>query len=462
MAAKTRAITASPHGGPVKLLLPFVLTAVMAATVTAAEPDEPAPEADSFSGEGDWGDDWGDDDSWGQEQPGGWTPLSGFVEAAAGSRWDRDENVGRYGTLLDLRWRAESGWENDWLTATAKGDLLLDGITNKLEVDIRDLSVAFSPLNSLDVRAGRQVLTWGTGDLLFLNDLFPKDWVSFFAGRDDEYLKAPSNSLRLTQYNSFINIDFAWTPEFTSDEFITGERFSYFSPLTGGITGGEPLPQVEDPESGFSNGEFALRLFRNVSGVEYALYGYYGYFKTPSQVTGPMQLTFAPMTSVGGSVRRTLGPGLFNVEASYYYSRDDEDGTDPTIANSQVRFLAGYEWEAARNFNVGLQYYLEHVVDYDELIANSPAPEFEPPENRHVITTRLTYRAMQEKLTWSLFSFWSPNDEDAYLRPVVTYRASDQWTSTLGLNLFAGKDNYTFLGQFEDNTNAYLRVRYNY
>ncbi|MFW6031595.1 MAG: hypothetical protein ACOC9T_03300, partial [Myxococcota bacterium] len=32
----------------------------------------------------------------------------------------------------------------------------------------------------------------GTGDLVFLNDLFPKDWRSFLLGRDLDYLKAPS------------------------------------------------------------------------------------------------------------------------------------------------------------------------------------------------------------------------------------------------------------------------------
>ena len=147
---------------------------------------------------------------------------------------------------------------------------------------------------------------------------------------------------------------------------------------------------------------------------------------------------------------------------SYYDSRDDSDGTDPFILNSQFRFLTGYEWEAARNFTVGLQYYLEHVVDHDELIANSPFPQFEPPENRHVITTRLTYRAMQEKLIWSFFAFVSPSDNDAYLRPVVSYRLDDKWTGTVGLNLLGGQDPFTFLGQFEDNSNAYLRVRYNY
>ena len=411
----------------------------------------------------DWDDEWDDnwDQGWETEQS-GWLPLNGFVEAAAGTRWEEDEHVGRYGTLLDLRWRLESGWDNDAVSIMLKGDVLYDGIEQDFELDLRDVSLAFSPVASLDVKLGRQVLTWGTGDLVFLNDLFPKDWVSFFAGRDDEYLKAPSNSLRLTQYNRFVNVDFAWTPRFTPDNYIDGERFSFFSPFDGRPTGREPPISVDRPSTTFSNGEFALRLFKTHNGVEYALYGYRGYFKTPSRVTAPWQLAFAPMTSLGGSLRRPLGPGLFNVEASYYLSRDDRDGTDPLVANSQLRFLAGYEWEAARNFNVGLQYYLEHIADHDRLIENSPTPQWEPPENRHTLTTRLTYRAMQDKLTWSFFAFWSPTEYDTYLRPVVSYRVDDHWTGTLGLNLFAGDEPFTFLGQFQDNSNAYLRVRYNY
>jgi hypothetical protein len=428
----------------------------------AADPfgvDSPVddPRVDDPWGEED--DDWGD--GW-EEESRGWVPLSGFVEGAAGTRWDKDEGVGRYGTLLEARWRLESGWENDAVSIVLKGDVLLDGILEEVDLDLRDISIAFSPVDSLDMKIGRQVLTWGTGDLLFLNDLFPKDWVSFFAGRDDEYLKAPSNSFRMTQYNQIANVDFVWTPKFTPDEFIRGERFSFFSPFDGMIIGSEPPIEFDEPSSSFSNGEFSLRLFKTHKGVEYALYGYRGFFKTPSQITAPRQFTFAPMTSLGGSLRLALGPGLFNVEASYYFSRDDRDGTDPLVFNSQLRFLAGYEWEAARNFNVGLQYYLEHVADHDKLIDNSPIPQYEPPENRHTITTRLTYRAMQDKLNWSLFAFWSPNESDAYLRPVVSYRADDHWTMTFGLNLFAGDDPWTFLGQFQDNSNAYVRVRYNY
>ena len=246
---------------------------------------------------------------------------------------------------------------------------------------------------SADVRVGRQVQTWGTGDLVFLNDLFPKDFVSFFAGRDDEYLKAPGNSVRLTWFSRPVNVDFVWTPVFAPDEYLTGERFAFFSPLAGSIVAPDPPLSAEEPDKDFSNGEFALRLFRTVEGREYALYAYRGFFKQPSALNDELEPAFAPLTSLGASVRQPLGKGVFNAEASWYFSRDDRSGSDPLVPNDQLRFLLGYEWEARPNFTVGLQYYLESTRNHGKLVANSPFSEFEPDQHRHLLTNRLTYRA---------------------------------------------------------------------
>jgi len=206
--------------------------------------------------------------------------------------------------LEELRWRVESEWNPGKLTLALKADAGYDGISESFEADIRDLSAAFTMGQSVDVKVGRQVQTWGTGDLVFLNDLFPKDWVSFFAGREDEYLKAPGNSIRLTRFSSVVNIDFVWTPKFEPDNYLTGERFSFFSPLAGGNVAPEPPLSAIEPEDSISNGEFALRLFRTVKGREYAFYAYRGFFKTPTALTASLQPTFAPMTSLGASLRQ--------------------------------------------------------------------------------------------------------------------------------------------------------------
>lgn len=221
------------------------------------------------------------------------------------------------------------------------------------------------------------------------------------------------------------------------------------------------MSAIEPPRT-IDNGEFALRLFRTIEGREYAAYAYYGFFKQPSALTENLLPTFAPLAALGASFRRPAGPGLFNAEFAYYESRDDRGGTNPLIPNGQIRFLAGYEWEAATNFTIGLQYYLEGTLDYDALIANSPAPQFEPDEHRHLITNRLTYRVARDKFTYSLFTFWSPSDSDFYLRPQFTYRHSDRWTLSAGAGIFAGHDPHTFFAQLEDAGNIYLRLRYNY
>jgi len=407
----------------------------------------------------DSGDDW--DDEWDEDNQTGLT-WTGFVEGALGSRRDTDPQVGRKGTLREIRARVETGWANDSVAVGFKGDALYDDLIEEFDIKIRDLTFSFSPGKNLDVKLGRQVLTWGTGDLLFLNDLFPKGWVSFFAGRDTEYLKAPSNSVRVNWFTHPVNIDFVWTPVFEPDNFLTGERFSFFSPAAGRKVAPNPPLSADRPDHRFDNGEFAVRLYRTIRETEYALYGYRGFFKQPVGLDTQLMPVFPPMTSLGASLRRSQWSGLVNAEVSYYFSRDDRSGTDPLIPNDQFRLLLGFEREAITNFTVGVQYYLEWTQNHGRLIDNSPTPGFEPDEYRHLFTTRLTWRTMMDKLIWSLFVFYSPSDQDYYLRPRLTWRHSDQWTFDAGINLFGGTSEHTFFGQMDDNNNAYARIRYHY
>ncbi|MEJ2172992.1 MAG: hypothetical protein P8X59_09385 [Woeseiaceae bacterium] len=402
-----------------------------------------------------WDDeDWGDDD-----EAAAW---AGFIEAGLGTRLNSDPLLDERNTLEEVRWRIESEWQPGSATVSFKADAAYDGIEAGWDAEIRDLTAAFTLAEDYDIKLGRQVQTWGTGDLLFLNDLFPKDFVSFFAGRDDEYLKAAGNAIRVTRFSEMVNVDFAWTPVFEPDVYLTGERYSFFSPLAGeNIAPRPPLTAVE-PDEKPANGEFALRLFRTFESREIALYAYRGFFKQPTALTADLEPTFAPLTAVGASLRQPLGPGLLNVEGSYYRSRDDRDGSDPFVPNDQLRMLAGYEWEARPNFTVGLQYYLEWTGDYSRLIDNSSSPEYEPDEFRHLLTNRLTYRIGRDRHTLSLFTFFSPSDSDFYLRPSYSYRHSDEWSLTAGGNLFGGSDAHTFFSQLQDASNLYLRVRYHY
>lgn len=400
----------------------------------------------------DW-DDWGDD---AEDEPATGLQWTGFAEAAYGLR--RDDEPQR-STLAEARARAETEWLHNAFTVGFKGDINADEVDEQVDLDLRELNLKFTLAEKLDLKLGRQVLTWGTGDLLFLNDLFPKDFVSFFAGRDDEYLKAPSTAMRLTWYGSAFNTDFVWSPEFEADDFLTGERFSFFVPAVAEIIAPDPKLNPDDPSRSLNNGELALRLFKRRHSVEYALYAYRGFFKQANAVTDDGVATFAPLNVYGLSARGPLRLGVFSSEFAWYDSRHDRDGDNPRIPNSQARLLLGYEQELVTNLTGGLQVYTEWTQHHGAQRANSFIPDVEAEQWRNVLTLRLTYRTRRDTVNYSLFAFLSPTDEDYHLRPNIEFRLSDAWNFSLGANLFGGSDGHTFFGQLEDNSNIYLRLR---
>jgi hypothetical protein len=406
----------------------------------------------------------GEDDDWGDEgSP--TVEIHGFVETAAAARVTEDDTQPDDVVLGEVRFRLDLSHYSDRSDFTFKGDFTADDVTRDVEIEIRQAVITFRARDWLDVRAGRQILTWGTGDFVFLNDLFPKDFVSFFTGREDEYLKAPSNSVKFTVYSGVVNTDIVWTPVFEPDGFITGERLSFFDPSAPGIvssvTMGQLLETVRPPRQ-LEDGELAARVFRTIGGYEVALYGYVGFSKQPEAFDAGANLpTHSRLAVYGGSVRSNLFGGIGSLEGAYYDSFDDRRGDDSKIPNSEVRGLAGYERELFANFTAGLQYYVEWIQEYRRLITSSPAPAFEGEEARHTVTARLTYRLFQQTLTLSMFAFVSPNEEDVHLRPLVSHKWSDSVSIAAGANIMLG-DDPTFFGQLQDNSNGYVRIRYSF
>jgi hypothetical protein len=392
--------------------------------------------------------------------------IHGFLEAAAATRVVDDDRSADDFLLGESRGRLEVGVERPKAKGRLKVDFIGDALLERVDIDLREAWADFTLGTAFSLRAGRQVLTWGTGDFVFLNDLFPKDFQAFFIGRDDEFLKAPSDSLKLSFFLEGVGLDVVYNPLFAPDRFITGERLSFFF-FPGGDRAGPssdatPL-DAQTPQADVENGEWHTRLYGTVAGWELAAYGYVGFFKQPLAFD-PMDgtLLYPRLSVYGGSVRGLVFGGVFNVEGAFYHSWDDEDGTDPFVPNSQARALVGYELEVLPKLTIGTQYYLEAILNHGDQIENSPLPQFEPEELRHVVTLRVTYMALSDNLTLSLFGFVSPSEEDAYIRPKVSYKITEAVQATLGGNILLGQDIFTFFGQLENNTNVYSRLRFTF
>jgi hypothetical protein len=343
-----------------------------------------------------------------------------------------------------------------------KSDFYHDRVEEDFNVDFREGYIDFSD-DKFGIRLGRQIFTWGVGDLLFINDVFPKDWEAFYSGRPLEYLKQGVDAGKFNLYTDFASLEFIVIPHFTPDNMPSAGRFFFFDPYPNIMN-----REVKKPKTTFGNTEYALRIYRSLGGADITAYAYKGFYRAQAMradnFTSPAAIShfYAELGVYGASLQESALGGVVNAEYGYYDSMDDRNGKSPGIENSQSKFLIGYQKAFPSDFTVGLQYYGELMHQYSQYEDNLPSAFARKDQLHQYIASRLTKLLKYQTLKISLSSFYSPDDKDFLIMPEASYNFTDNLLVMLGANIFGGIDNNTALGQHNKNDNVYITVRYSF
>ncbi|MEW5925351.1 MAG: DUF1302 family protein, partial [Candidatus Zixiibacteriota bacterium] len=226
--------------------------------------------------------------------------LSGFLQGLYGGGLDSRNPTSSELTASETRMQMRLESYTEGAEFFGRLDFVYDDYNDpSYDFELREGYVKFKVGNNMDFKIGRQIITWGTGDLIFINDLFAKDYNSFFTGRDDQYLKAPQNALRAALYTGPGTFSLVYTPRFTPNRIPTGERLSYFNPMVGAIVGGEEnYFEGRMPEAKFKNGELAARFSRYIGSADIALYFYHAFYKNPMGMDMINMAAFYPRLNV--------------------------------------------------------------------------------------------------------------------------------------------------------------------
>ena len=344
--------------------------------------------------------------------------------------------------------------------AQVKVDFYHDAIARLNGIDIREMFADYS-IGKFDFRLGRQVITWGLGDLVFINDLFPKDWKALFSGQPMEYLKVGVNGAKLTFSDSPVSAELAIVPFFQPDNLVTADRFFFLDPFKGVSNRTE-----DSPDANLENMELAFRTFGTLADYEISLYAYRGFGHMPSAYRDSLLagvVYFYPELSAYGLSLQKAGYGsVLSLEYGYYDSRQDRSGTNPMIPNSFHKFLIGLQRQGRRDFTYSFQFYDEYMAQFDEYETSAPQGFAKQERFRTMLTARVTQLLKYQTWKLSLFTFYSPTDADYYLIPETQYKFSDRLWLTIGGNVFGGEKESTFFGQFNRNDNLYSILRYGF
>jgi hypothetical protein len=398
--------------------------------------------------------------------------IGGFLQGLYGGSTENDNPTSTEYTASESRLQLRMEHFGDGAEVFGRLDFVYDGAdSSKYDWELREGYLKFRAGNNFDFKVGRQILTWGTGDLIFINDVFAKDYRSFFIGRDDQYLKAPQNAVRVSYYNPLGALEVVWTPRFTPNRLPTGERLSYYNPFAGQIVGTGLSPQYYFdpplPEATFKNGEVASRFSHQFGYFNTALYFYHGFYKNPRGAValgpGDYMPVYPRLNVYGASVRGQIWGGILWIEGGYFDSRDDKNGDNPMMPNSSATAMIGYERQVATNLTVNGQWQFDYMTDHDKYVEGQemmggPIRD----EVHHLLTTRITKLLKSETVKLSGFVFYSPDQEDVYARLSTQYKYTDQVTLEAGANIFTGSYDWTEFGQFQLDDNVYAKVTYGF
>jgi hypothetical protein len=124
--------------------------------------------------------------------------------------------------------------------------------------------------------------------------------------------------------------------------------------------------------------------------------------------------------------------------------------------------MFGYDRQLWTDFQLGVQGYYEWIADHYAYVEALQPGAFVRDEWRQLYTLRMTKFLKYQTVQLSLFTFWSPTDDDYYVRAFASYKLSDPIELVLGTNVFGGDHEETLFGQLDVNDNVYLRARYSF
>src|SRR3989337_2397848 len=161
--------------------------------------------------------------------------LHGFLQGNYSLNTAGDNPDGK-----DFKWSEERAQVKVEATADPfrlfiKSDAFHDNIDKHSILELRE-GYADYVSEKWDARVGRQVVTWGGGGRLFINDVFPKDYEAFFSGRPMEYLKKGVDGAKVGLYPGFASFELLAMSNFEPDTFPDPGRFWLFDPSAGAFT----------------------------------------------------------------------------------------------------------------------------------------------------------------------------------------------------------------------------------
>jgi hypothetical protein len=335
---------------------------------------------------------------------------------------------------------------------TVRLDAVHDDAVRARDVDVREAFFDWAATPALDLKAGRQVITWGVSDYLYVNDIFPKNYDSFFTGGSFDRMKEPVDALKALARTGSVDVEVVLARS-KADTLPAAERFTATAATSGAL---------EDDNG--RRPDLAAKVAAQWAGWDVAAHAARFRSREPRlSMTGAGLRFDQPRTDhLGVSATGNLAAGLGWVEAAVRRVSTGQPGTvvDRQFLGSAARMIAGYSREVGPDLTASAQLQVEGTTDRGRYAA-SLAPGVRPLRRlTSIVHLRALGRWRNQTLGAGLQAFLG-SEGDSHFNPFLAWSPADGWSLEGGANLFRGQPD-TRYGAFRDDSNVYVLGRYSF
>ena len=313
--------------------------------------------------------------------------------------------------------------------------------------------------SSLDIRAGRQIITWGVADAIRLTDIIsPMDFTEFLT-QDYDDIRIPVNGIRVRYTRPKWSAEAIMIPVSSFYELSTDSDNQWAVNLPG-VAVPYSINLDNMPEKQFRNMEYGGRIGAYLSGVDFNLYALRTWNKMPvfrKTIAADGSLScdgeYRRMTMLGADLSIPLGKFVVRAEAAEYLGEAQEPVVNAdVVTRNSTNALIGVDWYAGNDWQLGLQYSHKYISGKMSGISSY--------KNSGMATVRISKDLLHNTLSISNFGYVDVANGGVYNRLYADYALTDQIHAFLGYDFFhADKGQFAM---YDCNSEVWIKLKYSF
>ncbi len=354
--------------------------------------------------------------------------IKGFVDTYHALRTEQPNNWMSSRSRVRGELTIEKGHAGAFVSANLIHNAIL---SNHTGFQLREAYAYYSD-NHWDVRAGRQIITWGVADALRLTDIIsPMDYTEFLA-QDYDDIRIPVGGLRVRFSREKWSMEAVAIPVSSFFDLPTDAE----NPWSVG-----PIAIGAEPSHNAYNMEYGGRLAFFLSGIDFSFSALHTWNKQPVLCNGVGE--YRRMTMLGADVSVPMGKFVVRGEVAEYLDELQTGGTRAASTNA----LLGIDWYAGNDWTLSAQYSHKYVALGEH-------------RNTALSTLRISKELLHNTLTLQTFAYIDVTNGGVFNRLSADYALNDQIHAVIGYDYFHADGGMFAI--YNKNSELFFKLKYSF